>query len=392
VTLAYTTGVFDILHKGHINVLNEAHKLADRLVVGVQDAEAILRTKGRYPTLSNLERVEQLKSLPFVDDVFIYSDTNQIPNLERLKPDVLVQGDDWLHTGDRTRTVEYLNKQGIRLVLIPYTQGVSSTELRKRLVDAEHLRRKDDSFLGQHIKLFKINELKTYEKHDEGKVVRLVKKIEEEGVFLNPITVANLMVIDGANRFEAIRRLGVSYVPAFVVDYSEDVELRGNVHYLRAALAEILPAGTKKVSIADAIEGLKTRSFCAFVDDSSDAYGVDYVEGLKERVKTLNSIVSSYLGRFPVARLSEFALDTGLRVVFGTFLESELLELAETDLRLQSGITWHRQKHAVLRFPVPLTLLRSGFDMQEFVKHRSEGGEIRYYPQNVYVCDEWSTV
>lgn len=388
-TIAYTTGVFDILHKGHINVLNEARKLADTLLVGVQDAESIFRTKGRYPTLSNLERTEQLKLLPFVDDVFIYTDIDQRPNLERIRPDVMVQGDDWLRTGDRTKILEYLNQNNIRLVLIPYTQGVSSTELKKRLIDASHLSRKDDDFIAQRMKLFRVGELKTYEKYDEKKVLKLIKKIKKEKYFSSPITVTNMTIIDGINRFEAIKRLGFFYISAFVVDYNEEVESMGNVHYVRAALNDVLPEKTEKITIAEAIEGLKRRYYSAFIDDSKYAYAITYEKELEERVKTINRIVLSYLGKFQVARLSEFVHETGTRVVFGKFSEKELLELTDNDLKLQSGIIWHRQKYAIARLPIPVSLLKEGFDMRKFVNNKSENGEIRYYPHNIYICGEW---
>lgn len=133
----YTTGVFDLLHRGHINILTKARELGDRLVVGVQADESATFWKGKRPVLSTQERVEQLTSLPFVDEVLVYEDVDQIPNYEKVKPDVVVQGDDWIQSGDRTRLIQYLKEHHIRLVLFPYTQGISSTEIKRRIVGGE---------------------------------------------------------------------------------------------------------------------------------------------------------------------------------------------------------------------------------------------------------------
>lgn len=132
-TTVYTTGVFDILHKGHINVLVNAKKLGDFLVVGVQDDDGVFQCKGRYPTLATGERVAQLESLPFVDKVIVYHHVDQRPYLDEIKPNVMIQGDDWPRTGDRTEVIHYLKEHDIKLVLIPYTKDISSSEIKRRV-------------------------------------------------------------------------------------------------------------------------------------------------------------------------------------------------------------------------------------------------------------------
>ena len=142
----YTTGVFDILHRGHFNILTKAAALGDRLVVGLQEDDSVRQSKGKLPVLNTLERVEQLKALPFVSDVRVYTGTDQLPHLEEVKPDIMVQGDDWLATGDRTEIVKYLKDNNIRLVLFPYTQSISTTEIKKRVIANASPLREDDSF------------------------------------------------------------------------------------------------------------------------------------------------------------------------------------------------------------------------------------------------------
>jgi glycerol-3-phosphate cytidylyltransferase len=135
-TVIYTTGVFDILHLGHINILREASRLGDRLIVGVQDDYSVWRSKGKRPILNMYERMEQIKALPFVYDVIMYTGTDQIPYYEMVQPNVVVQGSDWEKSGDRTELLQYLKRKNIDLIIYPYTEKISSTEIKRRVIEA----------------------------------------------------------------------------------------------------------------------------------------------------------------------------------------------------------------------------------------------------------------
>ena len=134
-TIVYTTGVFDILHRGHFNILIKASDLGDRLIVGVQDSESVYVSKNKYPVLSTQERIEQLKILPFVYDVYVYKGTDQKPYLKTIKPNILVQGDDWLFSENRSNIIEYLKKNKIRLILFPRTDNISTSEIKQRILN-----------------------------------------------------------------------------------------------------------------------------------------------------------------------------------------------------------------------------------------------------------------
>lgn len=130
----YASGVFDILHVGHLNILNKAKALGDRLVVGIQEDKAVFECKGHYPVLSTVERVAQIRALPFVDKVVTYySGTDQTGTFDKVKPNIMVQGDDWPLQSDRSRVMEYLNSHDIKLILIPYTKEISDTEIKRRI-------------------------------------------------------------------------------------------------------------------------------------------------------------------------------------------------------------------------------------------------------------------
>lgn len=320
----YTTGVFDILHRGHLNILTQAAALGE-LTVGIMSDQGVEDTKGARPILSLEERDAQIRSLPFVSEVIHYTDVDQRANYSALRPDIIVQGDDWLFSADRTDALNFLRANGIRLVLLPRTQGISTTEIRKRV---ERSSRRDEQFLRERLRLVPIADLQRYEAFDEAKVVRLMMKIHADRVFFNPISVVReMIVIDGANRLEALRRLDARYVPCVVYDYSE-IDLLGNVHFIN--------------------DGVTTR-------------------------------------------LSEFSREAGKRVEFARRTSQDILAAVRSGTLIPNGETFHRVPQTVTRLPIPLSDLISAdaFDLTAYVDTRIGSGQIRFYQSGVYVCDEW---
>lgn len=123
------SGCFDILHRGHVNLLWRARQLGDVLVVGVVSDGGIKEYKGRYPSQNYAQRRNNVLKLGFVDVVVDQVGTDPSDLLERFRPDVLVHGDDWETLKAGQETVERL---GIKWVLLPYTPGVSTTLLRAK--------------------------------------------------------------------------------------------------------------------------------------------------------------------------------------------------------------------------------------------------------------------
>ena len=124
----------DIIHPGHLNIINEAKKLG-RVVVGVLTDSAIASYK-RLPFLSYEQRSLIVSSLKGVDEVMPQLTLDYVPNLEKIKPNFVVHGDDWkegIQKETRQRVIETLEKWGGKVVDIPYTQGISSTQLNAQL-------------------------------------------------------------------------------------------------------------------------------------------------------------------------------------------------------------------------------------------------------------------
>lgn len=123
----------DVLHHGHINIISEAAKYG-RLTVGLLTDEAISRNK-RVPLLQFDERKRILENIVGVNEVIIQEDWSYVANIKKIKPDYFFHGDDWLDgplAAMRDEVIAELATYGGELVEIPYTQGVSSSDLANK--------------------------------------------------------------------------------------------------------------------------------------------------------------------------------------------------------------------------------------------------------------------
>lgn len=124
----------DIIHPGHLNIIHEAQKLG-KVIVGVLTDQAIASYK-RLPYLNYEQRALVVENLKGVDKVIPQTTLDYVPNLEELKPDYVVHGDDWkvgVQQKTRQRVINTLAKWGGVVVDIPYTKGISSTQLNVKL-------------------------------------------------------------------------------------------------------------------------------------------------------------------------------------------------------------------------------------------------------------------
>ena len=127
--VVFTAGVWDILHVGHLNLLVRAKALGDRLVAGVLTDEAAERYKPR-PVMPFEQRIELVRALRMVDDVRAVHDTNATALIEELRPDILVHGSDISHKPGWEIGQTWMRENGKEFVILPYTEGVSSTGLK----------------------------------------------------------------------------------------------------------------------------------------------------------------------------------------------------------------------------------------------------------------------
>lgn len=124
-----TVGVFDMLHIGHILLFKKAKELGDRLVVAVQDSDVILKYKPNTQMVySTEERCYMVSTIRYVDEVVIYKDVDI--DIRNIDFDVFAKGPDQVHSGFQ-KAVEWCEENGKEVVIIPRTDGISSTMLRE---------------------------------------------------------------------------------------------------------------------------------------------------------------------------------------------------------------------------------------------------------------------
>lgn len=132
-SVGYVSGVFDMFHIGHLNIIVSARERCDRLIVGVVTDEVVVAMKGRPPVIPLAERVEIVRGLRDVDEVVIDTHVDKFDSWRELRFDVIFKGDDWQGTPQGDRLQADLSRVGARLEFFPYTRHTSSSLLREVL-------------------------------------------------------------------------------------------------------------------------------------------------------------------------------------------------------------------------------------------------------------------
>lgn len=135
----YTGGTFDLFHAGHVNFLSRCKILADKVVVSLNTDEFIESYKGRVPICDYKDRKRTLESCRYVDEVVenVGGSDSKLA-IERVRPDIIAIGTDWAakdYYSQMQFTQGWLDERDIVLVYIPYTQNVSTTDLKQRVIN-----------------------------------------------------------------------------------------------------------------------------------------------------------------------------------------------------------------------------------------------------------------
>lgn len=129
--IGYTTGVFDLFHIGHLNILEKAKEQCEYLIVGVSTDELTEKYKGVKPFIPFEERKRIVESIKYVDKVVPQITQNKIEAYNKYHFDVLMHGDDWKDTPLFKETERYLKEHGASVIYFPYTKSTSSTKIKQ---------------------------------------------------------------------------------------------------------------------------------------------------------------------------------------------------------------------------------------------------------------------
>lgn len=132
--IGYTTGVFDLFHVGHLNMLKNAKGMCDKLIVGITTDE-LVSYKHKKSVIPFEERMEIVRNIKYVDAVVPQESMDKFEMWRKLKFDVMFVGDDWYNTDKWNGYEKQFKEVGVKIIYFPYYKGTSSTLINATLLE-----------------------------------------------------------------------------------------------------------------------------------------------------------------------------------------------------------------------------------------------------------------
>lgn len=133
--IGYTTGVFDMFHIGHLNILERAKEECDYLIVGVSTDELVEREKKKKPIVSFENRKRIVSAIKYVDKVVAQTNKDKLEAWKKYQFNKMFVGSDWKGTDAWNEYEKQFSEVGVEIIYFPHTEGISSTILRERCKD-----------------------------------------------------------------------------------------------------------------------------------------------------------------------------------------------------------------------------------------------------------------
>ena len=141
--IGYATGVFDLFHIGHLNIIKRAKEQCEYLIVGVTTDEEAIRVKNKKAIIPFEERLEIVQSIRYVDEAVPEDNTDKLDAWKKYHYNVIFKGDDWKDTPKWKNYEKEFTKLEVEVVYFPYTEGTSSTLLSDVLCELENKYKKE---------------------------------------------------------------------------------------------------------------------------------------------------------------------------------------------------------------------------------------------------------
>ena len=131
--IGYTSGVFDMFHIGHLNIIRRAKEHCDKLIVGVSTDEVVEEYKHHKPIIPFEQRIEIVRAIKYVDDVIPQTTMDKMRMWEKIHFHIMFHGDEWKGTDLYNRYEEEFAKVGAKIIFLSHTEGISSSMLREKI-------------------------------------------------------------------------------------------------------------------------------------------------------------------------------------------------------------------------------------------------------------------
>ena len=130
--VGYTTGVFDMFHIGHLNILKRAKEQCEYLIVGVSTDEVVQTYKHKTPLIPFEQRMAIVEAIKYVDKVVPQITMDKMEAWKNIKFNAMFHGNDWQNSALYDDYVKKFAEVGVDVVFLPHTDGISSTIIRER--------------------------------------------------------------------------------------------------------------------------------------------------------------------------------------------------------------------------------------------------------------------
>lgn len=139
VVIVYTIGTFDLLHVGHIALLEYCKTLGDVVVVGVASDSVVASYKRNVPIIPHEQRMEMLRVLRCVDKVIPYNELEYVSGCKEVNLDIFVVGEDWGRNQHNLDVEAYLKSKGKKVIQVSYNPRTSSTKIKQNIIDQSYI-------------------------------------------------------------------------------------------------------------------------------------------------------------------------------------------------------------------------------------------------------------
>ncbi|MFQ6617688.1 MAG: ParB N-terminal domain-containing protein [Fidelibacterota bacterium] len=268
------------------------------------------------------------------------------------------------------------------------------------------------------LKIVPLSRVVLHEEVEHRRVRKLALRIERDGFVKNPIIAAELngrklyVILDGANRQGALRRLGIEDIPVQIIDYkSPEVELHSWNHLLKGIqqdellkkLSQIKGLKLKNSSLSEAEEEISRGVTAGYLNFNNTVILSLKGEGGIPHHMLIKNVFDAYrkdaeIKRFysePGNRLFSNLSEGSIAVVFRKFSKGEILYLAENGIKLPAGVTRHIIPGRVVQLNLKLSLLKSEDSLEErnealqnYIEDLLKEGRIRFYNEPVFCFNE----